>query len=391
MRQIRRTLVLTIAMLGLVPILSSTVIASTNNDNETLSITGNDKTAALALKAVEENGDTNKIDDFELTADNVLQIERGDGARITNDVDFDKARTTDINNNKKDIRIDDNGNLDFSTYPQGTYILQVITENGDRKLFEGIVAVGPQNEQQVKQQIQKTIVETIIDIEIVFEEPECSDNEGSAGLNYPYDGKSECEVEEYQQCLLDNKNGLPDTEECDTIKEGFSDDCEGFANSDECDAYFDDRDKFCQENPYHDQCPKELPYDELTPTPPLTPEITPQLTPELTPPVQSLVPPTECPEGSRLLDYPQTGCEPIDIENEELPSTPEPTPPISEIPNELGLTELTNNEESTETTNNDEEEVKEEVVDDSEVEQEEEEEPEETEEVETEEEETTEE
>jgi hypothetical protein len=158
---------LPLLMLGIISLVlgPTTQGYATTNAGNTLSMTGNGKTAALALKAIESNGNTDQVNNFELTAANVLQIEEDDDIKITDDVSFDKARTVDINDNEKDIDIDSNGNVDFDSYPQGTYALQVITENGDRKLYEGIIVIGPENKDQVNKIIQKTIVEIIIDID----------------------------------------------------------------------------------------------------------------------------------------------------------------------------------------------------------------------------------
>ena len=94
-----------------------------------------------------------------------MRIEVGDSAKITSDVSFDKARTIDKNDNEKSIEIDGDGNTSFDGYGQGSYILQVITENGDRKLYEGIIVIGPENQEDTKKIIEKTIVEIIVDID----------------------------------------------------------------------------------------------------------------------------------------------------------------------------------------------------------------------------------
>jgi hypothetical protein len=98
-----RYLWLATTLSALIPTMSVSVPALASSQ-DTLSITGNGDTAAMTLK-FDGGQDTRTVRGFELTADNVLQIQKGQTVRITNDVDFSKARTTDVNNNDKDIII----------------------------------------------------------------------------------------------------------------------------------------------------------------------------------------------------------------------------------------------------------------------------------------------
>jgi hypothetical protein len=199
----------------------------------------------------------------------------------------------------------------------------------------------------VKKTINKTNEKTFIDITIliIFEIPieeDCSDEVGSGGLNYPYDKKSECEVIEYQQCELDELNGLPETDRCEDLEEGFFDDCAGFPNAQECSRYYENPD--CYDDPYSQQCTDYCsqnpgatgcPYP-ITASP--TPELTPSPTPELTPTPSPTPEPTPTPNAlargllpttpSPTLDNPCEAIPEPDIpECRDLPSdTPEPTP-----------------------------------------------------------------
>ena len=217
-----------ILLAALIPISILTVSASSNN-NDTLSITGNGDTAAMALK-FDGGQDTRPVRGFVLTADNVLQIQVGQTVRITNDVDFSKARTTDVNNNDKDIRISDNGEISFSGYPEGVYVLDVVS--GD-KAYECIIVIGEQSQDVINKEINKINIKTkiIIDIDIP---DDCSNAQGSAGLSFPFDKKSECQVKAFQECELDELQGLPETDECDEIEHGFEDDCIGFTDANDC-------------------------------------------------------------------------------------------------------------------------------------------------------------
>lgn len=375
--------------------ITQTTFSST--DDDTLSITGNGKTAALALKAIEEDGKTEQVDDFELTAANVLQIEEDDDVDITNDVDFDKARTVDVNDNEKEIDIDDNGDVDFDDYPQGTYRLEVITENGDRKLFVGIVAIGPEDENDVKKIIEKTIVEIIIDIDCgkgYFEKNgECIKKEKPPSVCYfnpnhkdckPVDGKCKegFHFNYYDQCVPDGKcpsgyGRLDDDEsgkcfekeDIKTCPNGYiahvSAECPKPYTPEPCEpgnvlyngeCLVEDYD--CAVDSEDPRCAQQLPpceegtYDtERRVCTPLTPELTPTPEPCYPGEPETCPPPIvdpPCEPGYIDLGY---GCGPIqrgepfvaepDCEAQpELCETPELTPPIDEIPNELGLTEI---------------------------------------------------
>lgn len=71
--------------------------------------------------------------------------------------------------------------------------------------------------------------------EDVDNDDECSDEPGSAGLKFPFNKKSECEFEEWNDCKADALRGIKWDDRCKDINHGFEDDCEGFANKEECD------------------------------------------------------------------------------------------------------------------------------------------------------------
>lgn len=69
----------------------------------------------------------------------------------------------------------------------------------------------------------------------VEEEDECSTKIGSAGMEFPYEKKTECEKQEWDKCIEDRENGIKWDDRCKDLNEGFWDDCEGYANKEECD------------------------------------------------------------------------------------------------------------------------------------------------------------
>jgi hypothetical protein len=153
---IRNILIMTV-IAALVPTAMSNVSASAGaeialfsgvSDSDGLSISGNGDTAKMGLKATNDNGKSNKVSDFQLTADNVLSIKVGDKVTLKDNVDFTKAVTTDARNNQKAIGITSNGMIDFARYTQGVYTLDVVVD--DDKAYEAIIVIGGQTQESVK-------------------------------------------------------------------------------------------------------------------------------------------------------------------------------------------------------------------------------------------------
>ena len=131
MTMIKNIFIITI-IAALVPTAMSSVSASSDAEIElfsrvsgldSLSISGNGDTAKMELKATNENGRTNKVSDFRLSADNVLFIEQNDKVTITDNVDFTRALVTDSNDNERRIGVSSSGVIDFASYAQGIYTL----------------------------------------------------------------------------------------------------------------------------------------------------------------------------------------------------------------------------------------------------------------------------
>jgi hypothetical protein len=182
---IRNILILTV-IAAFVPTAMSNVSASAGAeialfseasvDTDSLSITGNGDSAKMELKVTNDNGKSNRISDFQLTADNVLSAEVGDKVTVLDNVDFTKAITTDARNNQKAIGITSNGVIDFAGYIQGVYTLDVVVD--DDRAYEAIIAIGDQTNQIVDKEI--TRVNSEYTIEFVFppiKDPECKEGE----------------------------------------------------------------------------------------------------------------------------------------------------------------------------------------------------------------------
>ncbi len=92
---IRNILIITV-IAALVPTAMSNVSASAGAeialfsgasvDTDSLSITGNGDSAKMELKVTNDNGKSNRISDFQLTADNVLSAEVGDKVTVLDNV-----------------------------------------------------------------------------------------------------------------------------------------------------------------------------------------------------------------------------------------------------------------------------------------------------------------
>jgi hypothetical protein len=115
---IRNILIITV-IAALMPTAMSSVSASADSeialfstasiDPNGLSISGNGDNAKMELKATNDDGKSNRLSDFQLTADNVLSTKVGDKVTVIDNVDFTKAVTTDARNSQKAIGITSNG------------------------------------------------------------------------------------------------------------------------------------------------------------------------------------------------------------------------------------------------------------------------------------------
>ena len=187
---IRNILIITV-IVALVPTAMSNVSGSAGSeialfsgvsDSDGLSISGNGDNAKMELKATNENGKTKKVSDFQMNADNVLNIRIGDKVTVKDSVDFTKAVTTDGRNNQKAIGITSNGVIDFAGYNQGVYTLDVVVDND--RAYEAIIAIGDQTNQIVDKEITRSIAEYTTKIEFVF--PPIEDPKPPKDIGLPY-------------------------------------------------------------------------------------------------------------------------------------------------------------------------------------------------------------
>ena len=128
-------------------------IALFSSDSDSLSISGNGDNAKMELKATNDNGKSKRVSDFQLTADNVLNIKTDNKVDVIDNVDFTKAITTDVGNNQKVIGITSNGVLDFAGYNQGAYTLDVVVD--DDRAYEATIVIGQQPPDVINKQVTK--------------------------------------------------------------------------------------------------------------------------------------------------------------------------------------------------------------------------------------------
>jgi hypothetical protein len=122
----------------------------------------------------------------------------------------------------------------------GVYLLDVIVDTPDSNTlvaYETVLVILGPNQQPLPVTQYLTMVQSVevkTKVEFVFEEDKCTNNPGSAGMGFPYQKVSECEVEGVEDC---RKNNI-DSNYCDGLKERFADDCDGFSSQEECDEYW---------------------------------------------------------------------------------------------------------------------------------------------------------
>jgi hypothetical protein len=384
---------------------------SSSNEN-TLTITGNGNSAEMQLKATKENGGTNKVSDFRLTADNVLFIEQNGKVTITDDVAFTRALVTDSKDNEKRIDITSNGVIDFAGYAQGVYTLDVVVD--DRRAFEAIIVIGDQEEEVVNKEVTRVTNKQITEIwiEIIFE-IDC-------GTGYHLDEYGFCVPDEPSVCYFD-----PSDPACDPVDGkcpegfGFNDDdrcipqgdCpDGYVRADddetgtcydpddlvECDdgsirlpgdtcppvecepgyGFVNGRCQFCEYYDVNGEC-RPMPQVDTLITPTLTPAPTPTPNPQTpTPPIdQLLTTPSPTPNPLARGLQPTVECDKpgyeirdgqcLPIEQPEIdsmtPLPPTPTEELDDVPEE-------SIEDTEDTDTETEEDVEEEVEEDTEEE-----------------------
>jgi hypothetical protein len=203
---------------------------------------------------------------FQVKPESVVQVAQGGNLLVVTDPrnNVDNVKITDASGKVTELVNTNGDTFSLSGIAPGIYTLDIIVNqpnSNTRAAYETILVIlqpgqAPQNPSQI---IQK--VKVVTDVSITFEDDDgddgCSNKPGSAGLKFPQDKRTECEKEEYDECQENRKaNGREwGGGRCDNMYELFwDDDCFGFENSRDCDNWFNDREKFCEDNPNHKKC-----------------------------------------------------------------------------------------------------------------------------------------
>jgi len=204
-------------------------------------VTSSTDNVKLDMKATE----TREVADFTVKPESVVQIRQGENLNVfTMPSDrVDKVKITDSAGVRNELVPLGNNQYSLVGVNAGVYVLDVIvnpSDSSERAAYETILVIlkpgePAQNVQNIIQTIQKVKVVTQIDIDFDDDSDECSSKIGSAGLSFPFNKKSECQYEEWNDCKDDALKGIRWDDRCKDINHGFEDDCEGFANKKECD------------------------------------------------------------------------------------------------------------------------------------------------------------
>jgi hypothetical protein len=172
--------------------------------------------------------------------------------------EIEKVKVTNAKGVTTELLPLENSQYSASKLDTGIYILNVIVTMpsqsqsfGDKGAYETILVVlAPDQKPIQKTEITKIVQKTSVDVKIIFKDNDkdddngkdgdndngCSNEPGSAKMGFPYQRRTQCEVEEWDDCKK-----IPVSEwdaKCATARERFSDDCEGFKNKEECDAFY---------------------------------------------------------------------------------------------------------------------------------------------------------
>jgi hypothetical protein len=121
-------------------------------------------------------------------------------------------------------------------------VIVELPNSADRAAYETILVILKQGQPPVQPVEVINKVKVVTDVRITFEEEEdddeCSNEPGSAGLAFPHEKKTECQLEKFQDCAKDRLKGIKWGDDCKDNNHAFDDDCDGFANKEECDEYW---------------------------------------------------------------------------------------------------------------------------------------------------------
>jgi hypothetical protein len=256
-----------LALILLVPasalILTETEAQPQSQPQSKVFAVGNDMTVSeLPLKATQsQNGRVTQVSNFVIEPRGVVQLTQGQNLIVftgaSDPITIDNVKVTNERGQTTRLPLLP---LQLNTYSlaglnTGVYILDVIVNNlqdNSKGVYETVLVILAPNQQPIQPAtaINQIIVKVRTDTRIIFRDngngngnntkptptPKCSNEAGSANLGFPYQDRTQCEVEEWNNCkkIDDDKR----SQRCHDLREIFSDDCEGFRNLEECNEWY---------------------------------------------------------------------------------------------------------------------------------------------------------
>jgi hypothetical protein len=264
-----RAWMLLITMMGMIFLVSLSLFNYLNvygqsADFKVMVTTADGKVHDLNVKASQgANGQVIPISGFVIDPEDVMQVKQGQNLVVmtsTNEpLRIDKVKAVDQAGKFIELSRLSPNEWSLQNLAVGVYLLDVIVDSptsNSATAYETILAILGPNQKPLPPAQYITYVTVETDFEWVFKEDKCSNQAGSAGMGFPYQNVSECEVEGEEDC---RKNKI-DSDYCEGLKERFRDDCDGFANAKECEDYWN-RPPLCDEN----TPPGQTCYDEGDP------------------------------------------------------------------------------------------------------------------------------
>lgn len=169
-----RSITVMLGLLAVVSILVPTqtqIFASTDTEPRQLDIEevgDEDNNAEMLLMTIKEgNQKSEQVDDFQLTPDNALFVEVGKNVQVTDDENFFRAVVTDTKDKDKQIPISQQGVVNLAGLAQGAYTLDVVIQDGNRKIaYEAVLFIGPDNTQN-RDTVNKEVERVNKDVTII--------------------------------------------------------------------------------------------------------------------------------------------------------------------------------------------------------------------------------
>jgi hypothetical protein len=242
--------------LALILIVPGSALATTTTDFRVFVTNGN-TIHDLNVKASQgANGQVIPVSGFVIDPEDVVLLREGQNLVVmtsTNEPQrIDKVKIVNQAGQFIELPLLQAGTWSLAGIAAGVYLLDVIVDTPDSDslvAYETVLVILGPNQQPLPATQYITMIQTVkvkTSIEFVFQEDsKCSNNPGSAGMGFPYENVSECEVEGVEDC---RKNNI-DSNYCDRLKERFADDCDGFSSAEECAEYWNNpQPPVCDEN-----------------------------------------------------------------------------------------------------------------------------------------------